>query len=244
MTKYLFCLLLLYSCGSPLRYYYDAISKMGLIPYSMPNQQLGVGTFIAKSQKNAEVYSPGDICLGELSDEQMERLIHKIALNISRGGALSGVTLQISVSYQYQADIKMSGLVIEYIDRDVFSEVFNTTFSTRCLNSMKRAPFVVAALSAEHLEYSFYKEVAYGVNATVYKPIELSPEKIQALFNGELNMDYIIKDKTTLVIDSPTYIGVIIGKVNEAGMITEIAFKRANRYEKKNLEQYIQSLLQ
>ncbi len=235
--------LLLTSCGNPMQSYYKEIKKMGFIPYTVPESNTGIGTLFSGS---INMHAPSEYCLENTNLEDLIIRVPYLTPGNDKSKPLE-VTIGFKVSFNYKILLKMHGVQIEYIDPDDLSSIYHSDFSERCKNSLNRYGMVVSALKVDRLEYSFYREVIFGASAGLNKPVKLTKRKVRALLGAELELDYKIIDRTTLLIDTPTYVGMVLGKLPTInnGVLSEISYRKlGNSYKfiRQDLDKYIESI--
>ncbi len=221
---FLISLLMLTSIGcNPINSYLKEIKSYGYIPYPSPMETAGPGTLVGGSPKSMAWVAAPDSCFPEAIDgipTNLRRIDktsipskeRKITTNgkfnvdmiktLNAGMPFFKIGLKFSSVETMALTIK--GAHIEYIDAVALLRYYNETLSETCKDLLNHFPFIIQALKAEEMEFKFYDRKGAD--------IQLSVNNIKQFLDLEAGVDFIIENKTSLVVKTPKYLGYQLGR--------------------------------
>ncbi|MBT6325309.1 MAG: hypothetical protein HOJ35_05030 [Bdellovibrionales bacterium] len=246
----IFLLLLWTISCHPIRHLNKEIKRLGYITYTTPLEFAGTGTLIGGGPKQLNIVASPDSCFPDEIDDVATNLrkvdnttiptrqwkittqgnINIDLINfLSSGNAMLGAG--IGFSKVQTMSLTMNGVHIEYLDSIRLTEFYTNQMNDTCREYLDRVGFIIQALKVDSLEFKFYDET--GGN------IKLSVDNIKEILEIGFDIQFSIEDGTTLLIETPKYIGYQLGRLKKSdeGIALFRASKtRRNKFIFKTLE--------
>jgi len=213
------------SCSNTLYDLQQEIVSYGYIPYSTPLEFAGTGTLVSGSPSHLELLSGPQTCFPDSINGVSTYLRHMESTNLptvtkefSINGSVTATFLKVlssgapSINFTAQSaelqkiSFSFSGSRVEYVDV-VQLAMYYPNMSQACKEYLNLVGFVIQALRVDGMKFSFYE-----TNNTA---ISLTLDKIQAYLDLSANIAWHIENQTTLIIDTPKYIGYQLGSLRQ-----------------------------
>lgn len=223
-------------CKNPLEGFYKYIQNDGFLPYRLPLQKAGPGTLIAGTPDNSLVMPPSGSskCFPKVEDGIASGLIiedptaipsitNSIDLKTYADFSLAqeGFDISAGAEFSLAKSVSMYAInpVIVSFDYSALREHFST-LSDECKVDLKNKHLVIEALKVDRLHFIF--KDAKG--SSFYAKLVL--EKLIKVGAG---YDLSIKNEVELAINSPMFIGLKLGKLDDQGRIVAFANSVKNK---------------
>lgn len=226
----------LIGCGSPKKEFWNFIQDKNYIPYATPLGEAGVGTIVKGNAKNLRLAVKPQRCLPDMVNGiptnlrwAQETVLPSEYSNFEVGFKvdLSPLTyaanplLQFNMSYGQAkfVNIQFEGATIESLEEVPFGAYYKNYMSDECIQFIESYPFIVQALKIEKMKFEF-KTKNQG-------SIYINPGNISDIVNIGAGVSWKIEKGTSLVVDTPKYIGYQVAKLSRSdnGMINRYATK-------------------
>lgn len=235
------CSLLLTACKDPMKYVYKEIKRAGYIAFRTPLEFSGPGTLIGAvkndSRKVSLVAAP-DTCFPKEIDGIPTDLVRIDKTTLPKrkwrvtasGGAKFGLAeflkfgtplLNAGAKFStvHTMSLEMEGVHIEYMDSIKLTNFYKNQMSEICKEYLDKFGFIIQAIKVDKMEARFYSKSGAA--------IELDVGKIKQILDIGADVSFSIENDTSLVIDSPKYIGYQLGKLRRKD--NGYALERASR---------------
>jgi hypothetical protein len=258
MSKKLFAnVLILISMGSfiacnPINEIKKTIKDTGHIMFPNPMEDARTGTLVAGTPKHLQFIAPHDACFPNgipgLRVEDNTNIPQKYHSYSFSGGAkadlldILGVgtgVIGAGIDYHYakEVNLEMEGVKIEYFDSIILAKYFrgelDQTMSQACKDYLQYTGFVTQALKVDKLKFTFLNKHGVAMN--------INPKMVEVFLNLGIDLSYHVENHTTLVIDTPKYIGFVLGrfKPEDNGVVLYRASKvRWNKFVFKSIDMF------
>lgn len=214
-------------CGceqDALQEYYKQISGFGYIPYVTPMAYSGTGTLVGGSPKSLALVTPPDTCFPKQIDGSETELRYRDETTLPQThrrieitGEMKadfmqlmavgspGITAGIAFHQVSNLDVTFKGASVEVMDTEAIISFYQDHMNQSCKNLLDRVGFIVQAMKVDQMEIQFYSDNGGH--------IELTAEKVKQLLDFNVDVEWRIIEESTLIIDSPKYVGYQLGRL-------------------------------
>jgi hypothetical protein len=250
-------LFLLISCGNPVKVLKKEIKKSGHILYQNPLSHAGTGTLIGGPPKQMMVVADPQTCYPDEVDyvsTGLRRSEGSVLPNKYRNFnfdikasadfldmiANSGGLISAGVGFNmvHNMEVTFEDVTIEYIDSVRLYQFYNLQMDPICKDFLDQVGFIIQAIKIGKMSIKLYNK--YGNN------IELNVPVLESVFNLDVGLDWSLENRSSLVINSPHYVGFQLGKLtrSDGGMVLQRAAKtRGNKYVFQDVSTFAHSNL-
>lgn len=227
------------SCGNNLRFLQKEILSYGYIFYPTPLEYSGPGTLVGGSPKAMQLVAAPDTCFPDQIEgvptdlRRMDRTTlprREITMTVSgdlklklfnflkTGNPVLRAGTNFSIVHSVQ--LEMSGVHIEYLDSIKLTQFYRSHLSPICKEYLEKVPFIVQAMKVEKLTFQFRSKSGQA--------IYLDLQNLESIVDIGANIAWEIQNNTTLIINSPKYIGYQLGSFrSQAGSPEGMVLYRA-----------------
>jgi hypothetical protein len=229
-TKILFSLLvsfasilLMTSCNET-KFLYKEIQRYGYIPYQVPLESAGPGTIVGGAPKSLSLVAEARTCFPDSVGES-ETGLRKIDRTTlpkrnytvrARGRAvfdlinlagMGNAVVNAGVEFNRVKGIEliMEGAQIEYLDSINLTRFYQGQMDAICKDYLDKVGFIIQAIRVDKLNFKFYSSNGGA--------IKLDFDKIEKIVDISADVAYSIENEVSLVINSPKYIGMQLGRL-------------------------------
>lgn len=223
-------LLFLVACNpDPIAIIHDTIKDTGHIEFQNPMAEAGTGTLVGGTPSHLMMVAPPEACFpknipglrvidstavpqkhikqrfsGELKADLLDVL----------GNGSVGIGAGIEWDNANEIQLEMEGVEVEYFNSIVLSRYFRGELigpdglkykmPSDCAEYLQYTGFIIQAIKVNKLKFTFYnkKGTAFHIN----------PKLIGMYIDIGLGIDYHVENHTKLVIDTPKYMGYVLGR--------------------------------
>ena len=215
--------LLLVSCN-PMKALYKEIRSYGYIVYKTPLEYSGPGTIIGGSPEHMQVMAPPQECFPDKVGGQdtglrffdnstlpsSKRTVSASAdasVDLLEMASAEGATVSAGAKYEIvnTLELKMEGVHIEYFNGPNLTRFYRQHMDGICKDYLDIGGFVIQAIRVEKMNYTFYNE--QGLE------IDLDMDNVEEILNIDVGLKYSVENNTSLVFESPRYIGYQLGRL-------------------------------
>jgi hypothetical protein len=213
------CLPFLFACQppdaptDPNRAIDDLVKEFGYIGFQNPLEHATTGTLIGGRPDAVSFVGNANDCfhhevIPRYEDTSEYSKVYNYEFKGSLGFLLSGnsiLSAGLALSRDITVEIRLSGLVTEYMSSIDITDWYIDGMSNTCRRYLNDVGFIVQALKAEELTISFKR---LGGNS-----IGLDLDNVTDYIQFRTGVDWQIQDETSIVISTPKYIGYQIGRL-------------------------------
>ena len=230
--------LLMVGCGAdPLATFYYELGRYGYIPYSTPMQYAGTGTLIGGSPNAMEIIANPETCFPGItttgaglrfrdesvlpSTTESFSVTADLTVDLFKALATGFPTIQggVNLSNVSSLDLEFNGIHVEYIDSVKLVDYYRNTLSETCKQYLDLVGFINQAIVADQMKFAFYDKTGGKIQITV--------DNIQQYLDLSAVGSWEIDQSSTLIINTPKYIGYQLGELREAD--NGLSLKRATK---------------
>ena len=206
-----------------MKYFYQEIAKYGYIPYTTPLQFAGTGTLVGGSPKMMALIANPNTCFPGI-DSGPNQLRYRdestlpntkehfivnanMTLNLFQGmqTGFPSIKAGVHINEAQTIELEFDGIHIEYIDAVKLVNFYRHEMSDVCRSYLDQVGFIVQAIVADQVRFSFFHQNGGR--------IELTVDKIQQLVDISVGTNWEIEQSATLVIKTPKHIGYQLGSL-------------------------------
>jgi hypothetical protein len=246
---------LLVSCN-PIKEMKDSIVETGHIRFPNPMEDAKTGTLVGGSPDELLMVAPHDACFPDdvpgLRKQDNTNVASKYQSYSFSGGAKAGLldllgtgnaAIGAGLDYHYASEVRleMEGVKIEYFDSIMLAKYFRGQLTNKhgvpyimpeeCKEYLQYTGFIIQALRVEKLKFTFMN--SQGVK------MHINPKNIGVFLDIGLNASYHVENHTSLIIDTPKYIGYVLGRFRpeEDGIVLYRASKvKYGKFDFKSID--------
>ena len=221
------CVMTQVSCGQGPNYH-NILMNAGYIPYKTPLAVGGTGTLYGGRADSLSIVAHPETCFPYMIDGEATNIRKIDQTNLPMVDSSFSITgntigdlkqffdLKNDLNNVKTVEIKFTDVQVEYMDLIALTHFYNEGMSQICKNYLDSIGFIIQALRVNKLEVNFFNSSK-----------ELMNLKEAQFTSNSLNLSWHIDRRTTLVIDSPRYIGYQMGWFQKTD--NGIALNRANK---------------
>lgn len=224
ISQIIFISLWFVSCGKPLDFFYTQVENYGYIPYVTPLKYAKTGTLIGGNPQKMSLVADPETCFPSEIDGEATNLRRRdetvlpytrqvVEVDAKFMGKFSEVMQGVSptvkgnvhVKNLKKMEVEFEGVHIEYIDSIALVDFYRNNMSETCKDYLQYVGFIVQAVVVDKMSFTFYEK-----NDTKLK---IDAQKIEAFMDFGVDTKWHIEKESSLVIDTPKYIGYQIGSL-------------------------------
>lgn len=224
------------NCADPLTYLHKEIKNYGYIPYVTPLENAGTGTLVGGDYRSLMLVAPPETCFpDQLTFVNNDGSEYQVDTNIRfldrttipnrqehfsfsndtyvrifemLGAASPSIRAGLKINETTRMELKFTGVHVEYLNSINLTKFYHSEyFNPFCKPYLNEAGFIIQALKVDQLEFSFY-------NADNGR-ISFDVENIENFLDIGQDVSWHVKEETSLIIDSPKYIGYQLGALRD-----------------------------
>ncbi len=203
-----------------------SIDQLGYIYNGVPLATGGPGTIVGGAPHSLQIISDSETCFPAQMNGSPTNLYRKSAADVadvqkswSVSANLAGKVMdylnsttplfKVGIGFNHvgKMNIKMRGVSVEYIDSIDLQEFYETKMSSRCKSILNQYGLIMQALKVTSLEFTFIDKSGAEIN--------LDSPQLSQIADLSSGVKYSVENNTSLVIDSPRFIGYQLGKAQE-----------------------------
>lgn len=261
VTTALACFLILSACGDPMNYFEKELKKYGYIRYRTPMQDAGTGTLVGGTPKDLAFVTSAQTCFPDtipssgstgiatnlryIDDTTLPKRSEKVYFSqetfvrlfeILEAGNMS-IKAGLSLDHVHGIELEMQGVHVEYMDSVKLSEFYRSEYMKPiCKEYLNSIAFIIQALKVDNMKFTFFDQNGGHLEVTV--------ENIENFLDIGTDVKWRVERQTSLIIDSPKYIGYQLGALREkdnAMVLYRATSEKRNKFNFKPL--YVFDLL-
>lgn len=198
--------------SDPLTALNELVKPMGYIGWQNPLKNTTTGTMVGGRPSAVSFVAPASDCFGEevrrYEDFSEYSTVKTYNFQGSLGFLLSGnpiLSAGLGLNKSVFVHIELSGLTTEYMSSIDVTDWYQNGMSNTCKQYLNDVGFIMQALKADKLKITFAKKSGVAIN--------LDADNISQYIGIALGVDWSIQDNTTIVINTPKYIGYQLGRL-------------------------------
>ena len=191
----------------------ELVKEFGYIGWQNPLKNTTPGTMIGGKPSAVSFVAPANDCFPEepirrYTDYSEYSRVYNYTFQGSLGFLLSGnpiLSAGLGLNKNTYVTIEMSGLTTEYMSSIDITDWYSNGMSDTCKLYLNDVGFIIQALKADKLKISFYTKK--GTN------ISIDADNVSQYVGISAGVNWQIEDGTTIVINSPKYVGYQLGRL-------------------------------
>jgi hypothetical protein len=190
----------------------DLVKPMGYIGWQNPLKNTTTGTMVGGRPSAVSFVAPASDCFGEevrrYEDFSEYSTVKTYNFQGSLGFLLAGnpiLSAGLGLNKSVFVQVELSGLTTEYMSSIDVTDWYQNGMSSTCKQYLNDVGFVMQALKADKLKITFAKKSGVAIN--------LDADNISQYIGIAVGVDWSIQDNTTIVINTPKYIGYQLGRL-------------------------------
>ena len=198
--------------SDPLTALNELVKPMGYIGWQNPLKNTNTGTMVGGRPSAVSFVAPASDCFGEqvrrYEDFSEYSTVKTYNFQGSLGFLLSGnpiLSAGLGLNKNVFVHIELSGLTTEYMSSIDVTDWYQNGMSNTCKQYLNDVGFVMQALKADKLKITFAKKSGVAIN--------LDADNISQYIGIAVGVDWSVEDNTTIVINTPKYIGYQLGRL-------------------------------
>jgi hypothetical protein len=199
--------------SDPLEALNDLVKPLGYIGLQTPLESTSPGTMLAGRPSAVSFVAPANDCFAEesirrYSDYSNYSTVKKYTFQGSLGFLLGGnpiLSAGLGLNKSVFVHVELSGLTTEYMSSIDITDWYQNGMSNTCKQYLNDVGFIIQALKADKLKITFAKKSGFAIN--------LDADNISQYIGIQSGVDWSLEDNTTIVIDTPKYIGYQLGRL-------------------------------
>jgi hypothetical protein len=198
--------------SDPLSALNDLVKPMGYIGWQNPLKNTTTGTMVGGRPSAVSFVAPASDCFGEevrrYEDFSEYSTVKTYNFQGSLGFLLAGnpiLSAGLGLNKSVFVQVELSGLTTEYMSSIDVTDWYQNGMSSTCKQYLNDVGFVMQALKADKLKITFAKKSGVAIN--------LDADNISQYIGIAVGVDWSIQDNTTIVINTPKYIGYQLGRL-------------------------------
>lgn len=198
--------------SDPLTALNELVKPMGYIGWQNPLKNTTTGTMVGGRPSAVSFVAPASDCFGEevrrYEDFSEYSTVKTYNFQGSLGFLLSGnpiLSAGLGLNKNVFVQVELSGLTTEYMSSIDITDWYQNGMSDTCKQYLNDVGFVMQALKADKLKITFAKKSGVAIN--------LDADNISQYIGISAGVDWSIQDNTTIVINTPKYIGYQLGRL-------------------------------
>jgi len=198
--------------SDPLSALNDLVKPMGYIGWQNPLKNTTTGTMVGGRPSAVSFVAPASDCFGEdvrrYEDFSEYSTVKTYNFQGSLGFLLAGnpiLSAGLGLNKSVFVQVELSGLTTEYMSSIDVTDWYQNGMSNTCKQYLNDVGFVMQALKADKLKITFAKKSGVAIN--------LDADNISQYIGIAVGVDWSIQDNTTIVINTPKYIGYQLGRL-------------------------------
>lgn len=215
------------ACGGPGNVLHEKLKSYGYIAYKTPLQFAGTGTLVGGNANNLSLIAHPQTCFPTEMEGQATNLRKKdfttfpttketIAFEGGQKARLfdvldagsPSISMGIEIKNVKTIELEFKGAHIEYLDAIKLTEFYQNNMSNLCKAYLNEVAFIIQAVRINQMRLNFYGEG--------HRIIKIGIDNIKGYVNLAPNVEWRIEQESSLVIDTPKYIGYQLGSLREA----------------------------
>lgn len=218
---------LAFSGCSPLKFLYEEIRSLGFLEFRTPMADAGTGTLVGgKRSDDLFVVADGKTCFPDSSGLRRTKAAdlpsrkYEVEFEGSAKADIfkflesgnGAVTAGVNFDHVSSVHLQMSDVHVEFIDSVELTRFYREHIDDVCVEWLNHTAFVVEAL--------YVGEMAFEMKSKDGGKIDLEADIPDAYIKVAADAKWEIRDKSTLVIKTPKYVGYKLGRltVSDDGM--------------------------
>lgn len=199
--------------SDPLTALNELVKPLGYIGWQNPLNNTTPGTMVGGRPSAVSFVAPASDCFNEesirrYSDYSEYSTVKTYNFQGSLGFLLSGnpiLSAGLGLNKSVFVNIQLSGLTMEYMSSIDVTDWYQNGMSNTCKQYLNDVGFIMQALKADKLKITFAKKSGVAIN--------LDADNISQYIGIAAGVDWSIEDNTTIVINTPKYIGYQLGRL-------------------------------
>ena len=198
--------------SDPLTALNELVKPMGYIGWQNPLKNTTTGTMVGGRPSAVSFVAPASDCFGEevrrYEDFSEYSTVKTYNFQGSLGFLLAGnpiLSAGLGLNKSVFVQVELSGLTTEYMSSIDVTDWYQNGMSNTCKQYLNDVGFVMQALKADKLKITFAKKSGVAIN--------LDADNISQYIGIAVGVDWSIQDNTTIVINTPKYIGYQLGRL-------------------------------